>query len=296
MARRHTPAGAQPAPTSPPVPPTPTPLPKTPHDLLASGATFGNLSPEEIVRRTFAAELSDPAEPGDDVPVIDVRFIVEADGLYQENVDGLGISRPTKEALDQSRADALLGMAHERAKHEPGHLIRLVGGIWHIRFGTEAGDYPANGNRAITWLAMLLEKPNRLLSVADLSGDPDGKLAADAALRDMSQDDREALAAKKRRLREIDDIIEATGGSESLQNEYVRLLDAVKGSATTKKLASKLRRDHANIATQLRNFMRRLKDNPHGMPQLVGHLRASLKLELPDFGYFPPAPTPPWTF
>ena len=102
--------------------------------------------------------------------------------------------------------------------------IRLVGKVWHLRYGAERGDYPKKGNKSIEWLAKLLAVPNRLLTVGDLRGDPEGRLAADARLRGESETDLEGAKAIKNRLDEIESITCETGGSEALENEKAKLL------------------------------------------------------------------------
>jgi hypothetical protein len=69
-----------------------------------------------------------------------------------------------------------------------------------------------------------------------------------------------------------------------------KLLQQLKGP-TERTFASPLKGEHHNIASQLRTFTRKLKDK---MPQLAAHLHASLKLEFPHFGYYPPKPAPGW--
>jgi hypothetical protein len=59
-------------------------------------------------------------------------------------------------------------------------------------------------------------------------------------------------------------------------------------------LKTPLKRHHQNIAAQLRSLMRnKLKGH---MPQLAAHLVACLKLDFPEFGYYPPDPPPDWQF
>jgi len=105
--------------------------------------------------------------------------------------------------------------------------------------------------------------------------------------------DRQTAADISRRLREIEEIRAETGGSHSLDEEQARLLDYTKQFASEKKLGSQLKRDHENIAKQLRNFRHRLDRD---MPRLAAHLKVSLKLSFPHFGYYPPDPAPDWQF
>ena len=136
-------------------------------------------------------------------------------------------------------------------------------------------------------------KPRENIYCVPGTGDPEGKLAADATLGAEPETDREGIAAIKRRLQEIADVTAGTGGSESLQEEAATLLGRLKESSWAKTLESRLRLDHKNIATQLRSFRRKLKGD---MPHLAAHLKASMKLDFPEFGYYPPDPPPDWQF
>src|SRR5262249_3030922 len=141
------------------------------------------------------------------------------------------------------------------------------------------------------WLTRLLVTPNRFLTVAELRGDPEGKLAGAAHLGSELETDAEGASTIARRLKDIDDITVATGGSEQVENERTDLLDRLKRSDEGKRLQSSLTKQHHNIATQFRNFLKKLATE---MPQLAAHLNTYLKLEQPDFGYFPPINTPAW--
>jgi hypothetical protein len=174
-----------------------------------------------------------------------------------------------------------------------GPSIRCINKTWHIRYRTEAGDFPASRTQCIAWLAKLLAAPNRMLTLADLRGDPEGKLAADALLGAEPETDREGAKAIRRRLQEIDEITDETGISVSLEEEKAQLLASMKDGCWWKKLKTRLQSDHANIATQFRNFCRKLKDK---MPWFAEHLKASLQLNYPEFGYYPPSPPPDWQF
>jgi hypothetical protein len=143
--------------------------------------------------------------------------------------------------------------------------------------------------QSIGWLAKLLAAPNRQLTVGDLRGDPEGKLAADARLGAVPEMDRQAAEEVRRRLQEIEDITDKTGGSASLDEEKATLLDQLQRWA--KAHESQLKDDHHNIATQLRNFRRKLQDD---MPRLAGHLKECLKMDFPSFGYYPPSPPLCW--
>src|SRR5439155_7982880 len=157
----------------------------------------------------------------------------------------------------------------------------LVGGVWHLSYGTEKGEYPKTGNKSIEWLARLLAAPNRSLTVADLQGDPEGKLAADARLRGEHETDLEGIKAIRTRLAEIEDIAAETGGSDALEDEKADLLRRLQAADDNKQMTSPLRAAHHNIATQIRNLRDKLTND---MPNLAAHLIATLKLDSPRFG------------
>jgi hypothetical protein len=171
--------------------------------------------------------------------------------------------------------------------------MKLVGEVWTIQYGNEPGMYTDRGNQCIGWLAKLLARPNRSLTVAELRGDPEGQLKADAQMGSERETDEDGIRSIRARLQEIEEIAAETGGgSESLDAEKATLLRQVEAAVNEKKIGSKLKRGHHNMATQIRAFLREklAKD----MPKLATHLTAALKLEFPEFGYFPPGDTPTW--
>jgi hypothetical protein len=58
-----------------------------------------------------------------------------------------------------------------------------------------------------------------------------------------------------------------------------------------KLLNAELKRNHNNIATQLRTFREPLKES---MPRFYEHLKSYLRMEYPCFRYAPPSGTPRW--
>src|SRR5262249_7241206 len=145
--------------------------------------------------------------------------------------------------------------------------IRRVGEAWHLRYQGEEGLYTA---KCAGWLAKLLATPNHSLTVADLLGDPEGKLAADALLGTERETDDNGLRAIRTRLAEITDIAEAAGWSEHLETEHADLLARLKPAKDGKRLRSPVQKAHHSSATQIRTLL-------HGklaadMPQLAAHL------------------------
>lgn len=181
--------------------------------------------------------------------------------------------------------------AERVADHQQhGNRFELVGDIWHIDFEAERGLYKRN--KRVGWLAMLLAAPNRAITVAALLGDPDGRLAGDAAIQDEGQSDHKGMQAIKSRLREIEDIGAEAGWSDAILDEKAELMRHLQQALDGAKFPAPLRKAHYNIASQIRAFVRnKLAER---MPRLSAHLRAALRLELPDIGYYPPAGTPPW--
>ena len=170
-------------------------------------------------------------------------------------------------------------------------FLRRVGEVWHIGYRGERGEYPAKGNQCVAWLAKLLAAPDRSLTVATLRGDPEGKLAADAMLGSDHEADPDSIKAIKHRLEDIEETTADGGGSAALDEETHQLLDKLIAASRT--LNPALKDAHHNVASQLRSFLKKLRGD---MPQLSAHLRASLKLDYPTCGYYPPEPRPRWQF
>jgi hypothetical protein len=176
---------------------------------------------------------------------------------------------------------------------QTGNALWRAGEVWHLRYGDEKGDFPVRGNQFLGWLAKLLARPNRALTVAELHGDPEGKLAADAGLGGENAVDKEGLRRIWERIEEIDAAIEKTGGSETLENEKADLLKEVEGHSAKGRMGAGVRKACNNITTQKRQFIGKLKAV---MPELAAHLKACLIPSANDFSvsYRPPAGTPNW--
>jgi hypothetical protein len=185
-------------------------------------------------------------------------------------------------------------LAEFAAELREGPSLRKVGNIWQVRYQGEAGDYPVKGHTALGLLARLLARPDRLLTVAELRGDPEGTLAADARLRGERETDPEGIAFIRRRLADIEETRAATGGNERLDSEEADLLARLEDAQGGRQVTTALARAHHAIASRLRTLLRDTLDTD--MPKLAGHLRASLKLEKPHVSYFPPPGTAPWQF
>jgi hypothetical protein len=171
--------------------------------------------------------------------------------------------------------------------------IRRQAKVWHLRYQGESGDYPSQGNKCLGWIAALVAKPNRSFPVAELVGDPEGKLAAGSRFAGEAETAPDGIRAMKARLDDVESYLEL-GGTEELAQEKAELLERIKRAEMGRVLSqgSPVKRAHHNISSQIRNFVS--KKLAKDMPRLAAHLKASLKLEFPDIAYYPPATTPPW--
>jgi CheY-like chemotaxis protein len=174
----------------------------------------------------------------------------------------------------------------------PENSIRLQAEVWHLRFHGESGDYPRMRYQSLDWLHKLLAAPNKLFTVAELRGDPDGRLAADARMGVEQQTDAAGLKQIMNRMEEIEEIAKMAGWSERWEDQYTVLLKQRDGALRGKKVDSPLGKAHHNIATQLRNLCDKMANG--SMPRLAAHLRAALKLAFPHIGYYPPPGTSAW--
>jgi hypothetical protein len=164
----------------------------------------------------------------------------------------------------------------EESVHDqvPSCLLRRVGKIWHLSYQGEQSDFPVDGNKFMGWLAKLLGKPKHSWTIAELHGDNDGKLAADALLSGENEKDRKALKEIADRLEEIDEITKETGGSETLEKEREKLLRQVARYSSDDRMKTSIEKAYNNVTTQKRQFLKKLKKL---MPQLAAHLTACIR-------------------
>jgi hypothetical protein len=184
-----------------------------------------------------------------------------------------------------------------------GMFLRRVGKVWHLGYQGERGDFPVHGNKFLGQLAKLLAKPNYAWTVAELRGDPDDKLKADAWMGVERASDMEALRAIHKEIQNIDAIVAETGSTEVLENKKEKLLRQVKGHSAKKRLGSSVRKAYNNVAAQKSLFLKKLEgkvlkklEGKADMPQLAAHLRACIKSSGSDFtiSYRPPAGMARW--
>jgi hypothetical protein len=171
--------------------------------------------------------------------------------------------------------------------------LRRVGEVWHLRFSEEGSDFPVKGNKFLGWLAKLLAKPNHAWSMAELLGDPKGKLKADAHLGGEYAKDLESLRKIKERIDEIDETTSRTGGSERLEKERDQLLLQVRRHSARERMPAAVTKPYNNFAVQKSQFLVKLQQD---MPQLAAHLKACLVPSASDYtiSYRLPAGTPLW--
>jgi hypothetical protein len=226
-------------------------------------------------------ELEQVGQPANEVPMPDPGS--DRTGPVAGSSGPVGAS-----GRDRGHQD---GQDPSRVLQHAVNYIHFRGETCHLGYGIEMSEFQIRGNQALKWLAKLLAASNRSLTVGDLRGDPQHKLAADSLLGGELETDSEGIKRIKERLDEIEDLTAATGGSERLQNETVDLLGRLGEAEDFKQLTNHLKTAHHNVATQIRTLLRKLGKD---MPQLAAHLKAALKLDFPHFGYYPPAGTPTW--
>ena len=203
-------------------------------------------------------------------------------------VDPNGIMFPHQRRTVRIWRKLLPSQTWKKDIHTENSAVR-TGDTWTIRYGTEKGDYA--DRKSIGWLVQLLARPNRSLTVAELRGDPEGKLAADAYLGKEAETNAEGILAIKKRLQEIEDTAAEVEWSEKSSDEYADLLRRVEAAKGGKQIVTSANKEHHNVASQLRILRRALKSN---MPTLFAHLIASLQLDRPHLGYYPPVGAPNW--
>jgi hypothetical protein len=229
-----------------------------------------------------------------------MRLLKERWGSYgPASLDHLANWLVTERGLTAEQAEALPLVAlldhlrEVRRKNSEGSSLRRVGEVWHLRYQGESADFPVRGNQFLGWLAKLLEKPDYAWTVAELRGDPEGKVKADARLGGEYEKDEEGLRKIYERIQDINDITERTGGSDRLEDEKGELLRQVETHSAKGRIESSVGNAYNNITTQKRQFLKKLKGQ---MPQLAAHLRSCITQFAEDFtiSYRPPAGTPRW--
>jgi hypothetical protein len=168
--------------------------------------------------------------------------------------------------------------------------LRRVGEMWDLRYLNDQRHFPVKGNLFIRWLAKLLAHPNQGFTVAQLRGDPEGKLAADAALGGEDAMDAREVREIRERIEEINDSLNV-GSSERLEDEKAQLIRQLE--PFQERLQSGVKKGYDNIARQKRDF---LNEQICDMPSLAAHLKLYLMQdpESYSFAYRPPSNAPRW--
>jgi hypothetical protein len=217
--------------------------------------------------------------------------------LERRSDGGDGTSRriPTSEGTateitSNPNPDTSFGTMPIRA--ETGCAIRKHGALWQVRFHAETGDFPFRGNKSLRWLMLVLARPNRSLAITELISDADGKLRAGQLFKVQSESDQSALAAYQRALDDVNSLLDL-GATADLETQKIDLLKRIRRAQEDRKLpgADPLKKAHHNVCTQIRKFIRALKDS---MPQFSAHLSSSLKFDYPSVGYYPPTGSSFW--
>jgi hypothetical protein len=240
--------------------PLPESWPAVKRELKASATHLGlySLAPAALVMLVDALFLYNPR---DEVPP--EPFVKQV----------VGVVRPELKALQEAVAP------------DSWIRIRLVGDEWEISFGNQRHRYPRRGDKAIVRLCKILANPCRRLGVADVDGDPDGRLAGDGRSYGEVETDRQGANALYARIQKLQGEIEEYGADETREAEMTDLLRQLERANNGKKIRSPGEKAHHKIASGIRDFVNKklLKD----MPDLYKHLEVSLKLDAPHFVYSP---------
>jgi hypothetical protein len=176
---------------------------------------------------------------------------------------------------------------------EPNQYLRRVGEVWDLRYGDELFRIAVDRCQFVSWLAKLLVKPNYAWLVTELRGDPEGKLKADAAIRNTPAMDDSYVQAIRRELEDIEAQAAATSWTEALEERRDRCVRKLTPYAKREHLKSPARAAFENVSKQSRNFLANL--GPHA-PRLAEHFRRTIVLggQSLSVTYSPPPGTPAW--
>jgi hypothetical protein len=174
---------------------------------------------------------------------------------------------------------------------QPLSLRRNVA-MWQVRYHDEEGHFPVKGNQFISWLAKLLAKPEHHWPIADLRGDPEGKLAADARLGGERSKDERYLQDIHKDIADVEAIAAETGSTEALEERREKLLQEVQKHSAKEQMETSIQKDYENVLKQRKLFIKKLDE----MPQFAAHLEACIQSFSNDytFAYKPPQGTLTW--
>jgi hypothetical protein len=247
--------------------------------------------------RRLARRAGEPMPPAPDVPPGERVPVLTVQEWWSWNT---AILRWRDDAVDQlGRLEGTDEVAAKRGgRLRRGQLkmsLRRVGEVWHLRYLGEKANFAVKDCRFLGWLAKLLARPDHDWTMAELHGDPEGKLRADGLLGGMSAQTVEALHEIHKRITDIDHLQSQGLGTEALEKEKDELLEQVRGYQRDERSPSGIEDVYNNVTTQKRQFLTKLKKDM-GMPRLAAHLRGSLlpSKEGYTIAYRPPAGTPRW--
>jgi hypothetical protein len=205
---------------------------------------------------------------------------------------------------DEDAWPAHHGHAASTDVEAPTNKIMLVGGVWHIIYGKEKGDFLGREDSAFRHLARLLAQPNRRLRYEDFFPPPPGAAPLPYMGRDAASD-KTALSADEQALRRLaQEIKEASeaGDSETIEELRRQFEELTKhyeserpGKGGRKKRVGSLSPQEGalqSVRVGLSRIYERLCEN--GLPELGRHLDSSITFANAGFIYAPPPGTPPW--
>lgn len=185
------------------------------------------------------------------------------------------------------------------------YLLKLDAGRYHVRFGPEVGDFPANGFSGLGYVLQLLAKPYQWIEALDLVGCEvtfarDGKWLAqfrcDAAglekyLRQFEALDEQLAEAQKhhdlatveKRQLAMEQLLVALGCTDDLdtRGSPVKKLDR---ACPAMKARERVRAALGRALTRVGK----------SMPAFAEHIRNSVQTAGTAFMYNPPRPAPDW--
>ncbi|WP_433273517.1 ATP-binding protein [Actinosynnema sp. CS-041913] len=197
-------------------------------------------------------------------------WAVEARRYLAEALRAKGSPSATLSA-EVTRDAAALGMRH-LADHRPANEFRRDGDVWSLSYNGSTARMP--DSKGLRDLHVLLSSPGipvPAASLLDPDATPSARLGGDPVL------DEEAKAAYRRRLAELDDLIDRAPDDDraaALDRERAALLDELRSAAglagRTRRLGDEAERARKTVTARIRDTLRKL-DERH--PGLASHLR-----------------------
>ena len=183
------------------------------------------------------------------------------------------------------------------------YIFRLSGNIWHLKFGTEEGDF--SNSKGLQRIRSLLEEPNTPISGLTLCGS-DSRCEMLTHSNDRAFDP-EGLANCNRELEEYDEEIEkAKKNADEAQlvawtKKKDELLAQLKrdtrlgGGSRTLGKNNPAKSALVNVKESIRDVRKKLRKGEL-MSSMADHLQQHIKTEESSLAYRPSSPAPNWTF